>query len=82
MDAKNEDNRSKKLSDLAQRLRLCQPYLSVNDFAATNVGSYDRPPRAQTDRRAAVLICIFEGDNCELRVILTQRSSTLSSHSG
>ncbi|GAB4827047.1 Nudix hydrolase 15, mitochondrial [Ancistrocladus abbreviatus] len=33
-------------------------------------------------KRAAVLICIFEGDDGDLRVILTKRSSTLSSHSG
>ncbi|OIS99216.1 PREDICTED: nudix hydrolase 15, mitochondrial-like [Nicotiana attenuata] len=41
----------------------------------------------QTERfkpkRAAVLICLFEGDNNgELRVILTKRSSKLSTHSG
>lgn len=33
-------------------------------------------------KRAAVLICLFEGENGELRVILTKRSSNLSSHSG
>ncbi|XP_060202557.1 nudix hydrolase 15, mitochondrial-like isoform X2 [Lycium barbarum] len=34
-------------------------------------------------KRAAVLICLFEGDNDgELRVILTKRSSKLSTHSG
>ncbi|KAA8515161.1 hypothetical protein F0562_018339 [Nyssa sinensis] len=32
--------------------------------------------------RAAVLICLFEDDKGDLRVILTKRSSTLSSHSG
>ena len=39
------------------------------------------PPRLRL-RRAAVLVCLFEGDSGELRVILTKRSSTLSSHSG
>ncbi|GMI72866.1 ARABIDOPSIS THALIANA NUDIX HYDROLASE HOMOLOG 15, nudix hydrolase homolog 15 [Hibiscus trionum] len=33
-------------------------------------------------KRAAVLICLFEGDAGDLRVILTKRSSRLSSHSG
>lgn len=33
-------------------------------------------------KRAAVLICLFEGDNGDLRVILTKRSSKLSTHSG
>lgn len=32
--------------------------------------------------RAAVLICLFQGKDGHLRVILTQRSSTISSHSG
>lgn len=33
-------------------------------------------------KRAAVLICLFEGNDGDLRVILTKRSSTLSTHSG
>ncbi|KAJ8421967.1 hypothetical protein Cgig2_008424 [Carnegiea gigantea] len=33
-------------------------------------------------KRAAVLVCLFEGDNGDLRVILTKRSSKLSTHSG
>ena len=33
-------------------------------------------------RRAAVLICLFEGPDGELRVILTKRSMKLSSHPG
>lgn len=32
--------------------------------------------------KAAVLICLFEGDAGEFRVILTKRSSKLSTHSG
>lgn len=34
------------------------------------------------ERRAAVLVCLFEGDEGELRVILTKRSMKLSSHPG
>lgn len=41
----------------------------------------DHPERF-TPKRAAVLICLFEGDDGELRVILTKRSSRLSTHSG
>eukprot|EP00252_Welwitschia_mirabilis_P025677 TRINITY_DN8138_c0_g1_i1.p1 TRINITY_DN8138_c0_g1~~TRINITY_DN8138_c0_g1_i1.p1 ORF type:complete len:301 (+),score=63.08 TRINITY_DN8138_c0_g1_i1:71-973(+) len=33
-------------------------------------------------RRAAVLVCLFEGPDGRLRVILTQRSRSLSTHSG
>ncbi|KAJ8534877.1 hypothetical protein K7X08_016605 [Anisodus acutangulus] len=39
-------------------------------------------PERFRPKRAAVLICLFEGDNRELRVILTKRSSKLSTHSG
>ncbi|KAJ8898925.1 hypothetical protein K2173_008418 [Erythroxylum novogranatense] len=34
------------------------------------------------EKRAAVLICLFEGDEGEFRVILTKRSMKLSSHPG
>ncbi|KAA8519699.1 hypothetical protein F0562_013856 [Nyssa sinensis] len=33
-------------------------------------------------KRAAVLVCLFEGNDGDLRVILTKRSSGLSTHSG
>ncbi|KAK3431258.1 hypothetical protein EUGRSUZ_E02668 [Eucalyptus grandis] len=39
-------------------------------------------PGRFTPKRAAVLICLFEGDDGELRVVLTKRSSRLSTHSG
>ncbi|XP_050221459.1 nudix hydrolase 15, mitochondrial-like isoform X1 [Mercurialis annua] len=42
--------------------------------------SYD--PQRFRPRRAAVLVCIFEGDDGDFRVILTKRSSELSTHSG
>ncbi|PON99102.1 Dihydroneopterin triphosphate diphosphatase [Trema orientale] len=41
-----------------------------------------RDPVRFKPKRAAVLICLFEGDAGDLRVILTKRSSTLSTHSG
>lgn len=34
------------------------------------------------EKRAAVLVCLFEGDEGEVRVILTKRSMKLSSHPG
>ncbi|XP_071935135.1 nudix hydrolase 15, mitochondrial-like [Coffea arabica] len=39
-------------------------------------------PERFRPKRAAVLICLFEGDAGEFRVILTKRSSRLSTHSG
>ncbi|KVH92049.1 NUDIX hydrolase domain-containing protein [Cynara cardunculus var. scolymus] len=45
----------------------------------------DQPPEKFISNRAAVLICLFEGKNDDgdgLRVILTKRSSGLSTHSG
>ncbi|OWM91150.1 hypothetical protein CDL15_Pgr000093 [Punica granatum] len=41
-----------------------------------------RDPERFRPKRAAVLICLFEGDAGDLRVILTKRSSRLSTHSG
>ena len=39
-------------------------------------------PEKFRPKRAAVLICLFEGDAGDLRVILTKRSSRMSIHSG
>ncbi|KAK7319783.1 hypothetical protein RJT34_04508 [Clitoria ternatea] len=39
-------------------------------------------PEKFRPKKAAVLICLFEDDDGDLRVILTQRSSKLSTHSG
>ncbi|XP_059437631.1 nudix hydrolase 15, mitochondrial-like isoform X2 [Corylus avellana] len=39
-------------------------------------------PQRFRPKRAAVLVCLFEGDAGDLRVILTKRSSRLSTHSG
>ncbi|KAM7263904.1 hypothetical protein ACFE04_001587 [Oxalis oulophora] len=46
---------------------------------ATSMG---RDPQKFSLKKAAVLICLFEGDGGDLRVILTKRSSKLSTHSG
>lgn len=66
------------LAVLAQQLRLYKPTpgLDDNDYI-------DDSLKKQNPKRAAVLICLFQGENNDgLRVILTKRSSTLSSHSG
>ncbi|KAL6991171.1 hypothetical protein U1Q18_009290 [Sarracenia purpurea var. burkii] len=59
------------------------------DPAAMNAGSATNPIAKLPDqrtrsaaKRAAVLICLFEDEKGDLRVILTKRSSTLSTHSG
>lgn len=39
-------------------------------------------PEKFKPKKAAVLICLFEDDAGDLRVILTKRSSKLSTHSG
>ena len=68
---------------LIRRLRLHQAVPSPYDPAPEATPAADggggelfRP------RRAAVLVCLFRGAAGELRVILTKRSSTLSTHSG
>ncbi|KAF0898906.1 hypothetical protein E2562_012613 [Oryza meyeriana var. granulata] len=66
---------------LIRRLRLYQPppspYASVGGgtSTATTLPLF-RP------QRAAVLVCLFRCGDGELRVILTKRSSSLSTHSG
>ncbi|PHT35744.1 Nudix hydrolase 22, chloroplastic [Capsicum baccatum] len=49
--------------------------------SVTPVGVVQQTERFRP-KRAAVLICLFEGDDGELRVVLTKRSSKLSTHSG
>ncbi|CAB4306578.1 unnamed protein product [Prunus armeniaca] len=50
-------------------------------FAESNTPVAQDPERFRP-KRAAVLLCLFEGDAGDLRVILTKRSSKLSTHSG
>ncbi|GMH05494.1 hypothetical protein Nepgr_007334 [Nepenthes gracilis] len=83
-------SRSQRLTNLAQLLRPYNPSFSTAAARENQIqgseGCTANPiphcPARSTPKRAAVLICIFEGDDGHLRVILTQRSSTLSSHSG
>ncbi|RXI01482.1 hypothetical protein DVH24_014831 [Malus domestica] len=55
--------------------------ISFNSLAVTNEECSCVKLRLR-ERRAAVLICIFEGPEGELRVILTRRSMNLASHPG
>ncbi|CAL5213261.1 unnamed protein product [Lathyrus oleraceus] len=64
---------------------------SIEDSASSKVVSQLGFPESATTiqhpekfkpKKAAVLICLFEGDHGDLRVILTKRSYELSSHSG
>ncbi|XP_058095692.1 nudix hydrolase 15, mitochondrial-like [Magnolia sinica] len=48
---------------------------------AESAAPISNPAKFKT-KRAAVLICLFEGNAGDLRVILTKRSSNLSTHSG
>ncbi|XP_010460666.1 PREDICTED: nudix hydrolase 15, mitochondrial-like isoform X1 [Camelina sativa] len=51
-------------------------------FQESMIAPVSKDPERFRPKRAAVLICIFEGDDGDLRVILTKRSSRLSTHSG
>ncbi|XP_040383088.1 nudix hydrolase 15, mitochondrial-like, partial [Oryza brachyantha] len=79
---------SSNMDALIQRLRLHRPrpspYAAGNPSAAlapspAAAGGAGEPFRP---RRAAVLVCLFRGGAGELRVLLTKRSSSLSTHSG
>lgn len=69
----NNSGESETLAKVAERLRLYQS-LHRSDVIKTVRGS--------AGNRAAVLICLFQGKDGDLRVILTKRSSAMSSHSG
>ncbi|KAL4562339.1 hypothetical protein LXL04_034540 [Taraxacum kok-saghyz] len=92
----NSNGISSKLAVLAQQLRLYKPPpgdADDDDEVVSQVGFAESASRISNQaserfrpKRAAVLICLFEGNNDGsgdgLRVILTKRSSTLSTHSG
>ncbi|KAL6333763.1 hypothetical protein AAG906_028949 [Vitis piasezkii] len=72
------DSEDLTLKILAEELRLYKPPHSI---PIQQSGSDSESARRKPNR-AAVLICLFQGENGDLHVILTKRSSTLSSHSG
>ncbi|EFH57576.1 hypothetical protein ARALYDRAFT_482345 [Arabidopsis lyrata subsp. lyrata] len=73
---------SSRLLALAQQLRVYKPPLYSLFDEAEEMRGYKESTTESISHKAAVLICLFEGDNGDLRVILTKRSSTLSTHSG
>ncbi|XP_073151263.1 nudix hydrolase 11-like [Henckelia pumila] len=75
----NSIGKSETLVRLAQSLRLLKP--NQHDHISNNQAP-ELVPQEININTAAVLICLFEGENGDLRVILTRRSSTMSSHSG
>lgn len=89
----NSSNGGSRLATLAEQLRLYKPpatddHDDDNDGVVSEVGILESATPVVVDdsqkfrpKKAAVLICLFEGDK-GLRVILTKRSSTLSTHSG
>ncbi|XP_071707084.1 nudix hydrolase 15, mitochondrial-like [Rutidosis leptorrhynchoides] len=76
MDCNNVKNRSHKLLELSQRFR------QSNSVSSCSIAEQSNPSQnLKRPNRAAVLICLFEeGD--DIYVILTRRSSKLSSFSG
>ncbi|XP_065877699.1 nudix hydrolase 15, mitochondrial-like isoform X2 [Euphorbia lathyris] len=92
----NMRRKSEDLISLAQQLRLYKPPQHLNNLIGQQQQQKEVPDKAingigkeldcaestKPNNRAAVLICIFQGNDGDLRVILTQRSSTMSSHSG
>ena len=83
----NSSNGGSRLATLAEQLRLYKPP-ATDDGVVSEVGILESATPVVVDdsqkfrpKKAAVLICLFEGEK-GLRVILTKRSSTLSTHSG
>lgn len=68
-----------KIQILAQRLQ-CKN--DTDDLNKHGINSSMMHFGGRRERRAAVLVCLFEGTGHELRVILTKRSMNLSSHPG
>lgn len=84
MDFNNSGDRSERLETLVQQLRLYNERHQnpVTEREALDSEDSNSVAVSSTKRRAAVLVCLFEGNDGDLRVFLTKRSSNLSSHSG
>ncbi|XP_027108769.2 nudix hydrolase 11-like [Coffea arabica] len=86
---RNKFEGSQKLNNLAEQLRLYKPPTNystnnkiTNPIEDDKISNASQHENVKSNNRAAVLICLFEGIDGDVRVILTKRSSTLSSHSG
>ncbi|KAL0722307.1 hypothetical protein Bca4012_036906 [Brassica carinata] len=80
--AKSISSGSSRLFALAQQLRVYKPPLKAEESTGKVVSPVGFQASMSPAKKAAVLICLFEGDDGDLRVILTKRSSGLSTHSG
>lgn len=78
VDVESEDNRMVS-SNPEQRLQILAQHFRLQKLVKPGLS-----PTSTTGliKRAAVLVCLFHGQEGDLRVILTKRASTLSSHSG
>ncbi|XP_073301276.1 nudix hydrolase 15, mitochondrial-like [Primulina huaijiensis] len=72
----DEEEEEQRIEDSAGKV------VSQVGFAESVTSMAQQPAERFTPKRAAVLVCLFEGDDGEFRVILTKRSSKLSTHSG
>lgn len=78
------------LQRIAEQLQVNKPTSSNEQqvdgdddrIIGSNLGIMESVAKQNEHRRAAVLICVFEGHGGELRVILTKRSMNLSSYPG
>ncbi|KAK7246396.1 hypothetical protein RIF29_41264 [Crotalaria pallida] len=64
----------------SQRLQTLLHHFRSSSSSTTTTNQFNSKP---TNKRAAVLVCVFQSpEDGDLRVILTQRASSLSTHSG
>ncbi|KAL6146238.1 hypothetical protein ACLB2K_056921 [Fragaria x ananassa] len=79
-----EDLGSENLQRLAKQLQFYKPTKAADKVEENVELDINEEPCyvKMRERRAAVLICLFEGPEGELRVILTRRSVNLASHPG
>lgn len=66
----------------SQRLQTLLHHLKSPSNNSISTNSLKETSIYKQNKRAAVLICLFEGQDGNLRVILTQRASSLSTHAG
>ncbi|KAJ4703602.1 nudix hydrolase 15, mitochondrial-like [Melia azedarach] len=83
MDSNNSGDRSERLETLVQQLCHYNAKQQITKTENETSSSQNSSSVAvSSTKRAAVLVCLFEGNDGDLRVFLTKRSSTLSSHAG
>nr|GLL36862.1 nudix hydrolase 15, mitochondrial-like [Ipomoea trifida] len=93
-DNNRHENQTLAIQNLVKRLQIVAKSHKENNGETTNIDDCgDTREKSSSsvafcgvnicrERRAAVLVCLFEGRDGELRVILTKRSMNLSTHPG